>query len=164
MSATDWQCVAGRQAGGGRRGETRGGGQARGHLTGARRAVKIRSTMEFKRLFTQREAESALPLVRRIVADILETAHKIRQLEENDDERPGLEAELEENLHELEAMGCYFKDWNFSIGLVDFPAMIDGETVFLCWRSDEKELAWYHRIEDGFQGRKPLPGMSTSNN
>jgi hypothetical protein len=120
--------------------------------------------MEFKRLFTQREAESALPLVRRIVADILETAHKIRQLEENDDERPGLEAELVENLHELEAMGCYFKDWNFSIGLVDFPAMIDGETVFLCWRSDEKELAWYHRIEDGFQGRKPLPKMSTSSN
>ena len=100
--------------------------------------MKIRSTMEFKRLFTQREAESALPLVRRIVADILETADKIRQLEENDDERPSLEAELEENLHELEAMGCYFKDWNFSIGLVDFPAMIDGETVFLCWRSDEK--------------------------
>jgi len=134
------------------------------HLTGIRRAVKICTTMEFKRLFTQREAESSLPLVKQIVADVLETAHKIRELDESDAERPRLEAELEENLHELESMGCYFKDWNFSIGLVDFPATIDGETVFLCWRSDESELAWYHRIEDGFQGRKPLPKTSNSNN
>lgn len=130
------------------------------HLTGSLRAERIRGTMEFKRLFTQREAESALPLVKQIVADVLERASRIRQLEENDGERRGLEAELEENLRELEAMGCYFKDWDFSVGLVDFPAMIDGETVFLCWRSDEKELAWYHRIEDGFQGRKPLPKAS----
>ena len=116
--------------------------------------------MEFKRLFTQREAESALPLVRQIVDDVLQTAQKIRQLEENDEERPGLEAELGENLRELESMGCYFKDWNFSVGLVDFPSMVDGETVFLCWRSDETELGWYHRIEDGFQGRKRLPKTS----
>ena len=81
-------------------------------MTGTRRAAKIRGTMEFKRLFTQREAESALPLVRQIVADVLETAARIRKLEENDDGRLSLEAELEENLRELEAMGCYFKDWN----------------------------------------------------
>lgn len=113
--------------------------------------------MEFKRLFTRREAESSLPLVRQIVADVLETAGRIRELEENSADRPRLETELEENLRELESMGCYFKDWNFSVGLVDFPATIDGETVFLCWRSDERELGWYHRIEEGFQGRKPLP-------
>lgn len=133
---------------------------AKKHLTGARRTEEIRSTMEFKRLFTQREAESALPLVRQIVDDVLQTAQKIRQRDENDEERPGLEAELEENLRELESMGCYFKDWNFSVGLVDFPAVVDGETVFLCWRSDETELGWYHGIEDGFQGRKPLPKTS----
>jgi len=116
--------------------------------------------MEFKRLFTQQEAESALPLVRQIVADVLETARKIRELEENDSELPRLQAELEENIQELEGMGCFFKDWNFSVGLVDFPAVIDGETVFLCWRSDENELAWYHPIEEGYQGRKPLPKAS----
>jgi hypothetical protein len=116
--------------------------------------------MEFKRLFTRREAESALPLVRQIVDDVLETARKIRELEEEDDELPGLQAQLEEHLQELEGMGCFFKDWNFSIGLVDFPAVIDGETVFLCWRSDESELAWYHPIEEGYQGRRPLPEAS----
>jgi hypothetical protein len=116
--------------------------------------------MEFKRLFTRREAESALPLVRQIVADVLETARKIRETEEDDSERSGVQANLEELLLELEEMGCFYKDWNFSVGLVDFPAEIDGETVFLCWRSDENELAWYHPIEEGYQGRRPLPGSS----
>jgi hypothetical protein len=116
--------------------------------------------MEFKRLFTQREAESALPLVRQIVADILETARRIREMDQNDDEQPVMQARLEEHLLELEEMGCSYKDWNFEIGLVDFPAVIDGETVFLCWRSDENELAWYHPIEEGYQGRRPLPRTS----
>ena len=116
--------------------------------------------MEFKRLFTRAEAESALPLARQIVADVLEAARKIRALEKEDDELPGLQAQLEENLQELEDMGCFFKDWNFSVGLVDFPAVIDGETVFLCWRSDENELGWYHPIEEGYQGRRPLAEAS----
>ncbi|HTP57603.1 MAG TPA: DUF2203 domain-containing protein [Spirochaetia bacterium] len=113
--------------------------------------------MEFKRLFTPREAESTLPLVRQIVADILDTGRRMRELQDGDAGTERLQQELAENLRELADMGCYFKDWNFSVGLVDFPAVIDGETVFLCWRSDEDGLAWYHRIQDGYQGRKPLP-------
>jgi hypothetical protein len=120
----------------------------------------MRGPMEFKRLFTREEAERTLPLVRQIVADVLETARIIRELEENEDDLPRLQADLEEHLGELEEMGCFFKDWNFSIGLVDFPAVVNGETVFLCWRSDEGELAWYHPIDEGFQGRKPLQRTS----
>jgi hypothetical protein len=116
--------------------------------------------MEFKRLFTQHEAESTLPLVKQIVADVLDTARRIRELGEDDGDLPRLQEELEENVLELESMGCFFKDWNFSVGLVDFPAEIDGETVFLCWRSDESELGWYHPIEEGYQGRRPLPKTS----
>ena len=119
------------------------------------------SAMEFKRLFTRLEAESALPLVRQIVTDVLQTAGRIRELDKDDGELASLQAELDENLQELEAMGCFFKDWNFSIGLVDFPAVIDGETVFLCWRSDEHDLAWYHGVEEGYQGRRPLPGRTS---
>ena len=62
-------------------------------------------SMEFKRLFTQREAESTLPLVRQIVADILETARRIRELGEDDGDLPRLQAELEEHLRELEEHG-----------------------------------------------------------
>jgi len=41
-------------------------------------------------------------------------------------------------------------------GLVDFPALHRGETVLLCWRLGEDEIGWWHRIEDGFAGRRPL--------
>jgi len=123
----------------------------------------MREAMEFKKLFTRQEAESALPLVRQIVADVLATAGKIRALEETDEDRPGLQSELEEHLGELEGIGCFFKDWNFTTGLVDFPSVMDGRTVFLCWRSDEDDLAWYHSTEEGFAGRKPLAKSSVGN-
>ena len=113
--------------------------------------------MEFKRLFTRQEAERALPLVSRIVADILKTAGHIRELGESDARLGHYEAELQDCLAELEGIGCYYKDWSYSVGLVDFPAVIDGEQAFLCWRSDETGLAWYHGIEEGYRGRRPLP-------
>ncbi len=116
--------------------------------------------MDLKRIFTREEAERALPLVRQIVADILETARKIHACEEGDRPLPRLQEELQEHLLELEEMGCFYKDWSFSVGLVDFPSIIDGETVFLCWRSDESELAWFHRIEEGYRGRMPLARRS----
>ena len=58
---------------------------------------------------------------------------------------------------ELEQVGCFYKDWNFTLGLVDFPAIIAGKEVLLCWRSDEPEVRFYHTQEDGYTGRRPIP-------
>ncbi|HEV8088095.1 MAG TPA: DUF2203 domain-containing protein [Actinomycetota bacterium] len=41
-------------------------------------------------------------------------------------------------------------------GLIDFPAERDGEQVFLCWRLGEGDVAYYHGVNSGFSGRKPL--------
>ncbi len=41
-------------------------------------------------------------------------------------------------------------------GLIDFPAMVDGEEVYLCWQFDEDGIAWWHDLESGFGGRQPL--------
>jgi hypothetical protein len=41
-------------------------------------------------------------------------------------------------------------------GLVDFPAQIDGAEAFLCWRLGEDEIGYWHGIDEGFPGRKPL--------
>lgn len=41
-------------------------------------------------------------------------------------------------------------------GLVDFPAVIDGREVLLCWKEGESEVAFWHTPEEGFPGRKPL--------
>jgi hypothetical protein len=56
-----------------------------------------------------------------------------------------------EDLHEL---GVLVKD--LDSGLVDFPAERGGEPVLLCWQLGEDEVAWWHRPDDGFAGRRPL--------
>ena len=115
---------------------------------------------DFPRLFTVTEAQRTLPLVRAIVQDVLDLGAQARAVLSGQADEPAideLQDQLREHLAELAAIGCYYKDWNFQIGLVDFPALIDGEVVFLCWRSDEPELRYYHRIEDGYAGRRPLP-------
>ena len=64
--------------------------------------------------------------------------------------------ELDGIVAEIEASGAHLKD--VQLGLVDFPAELDGEIVYLCWQFGEPEVAFWHRIEDGFAGRRPLPG------
>lgn len=119
--------------------------------------------MMFSKVFTPSEANQRLPLVRRIVTDILRKGTQLLALVEKHQKEPlpkeyyKIKSEVEELMSELESLGCYFKDWNFQIGLVDFPAIIDGEEVLLCWRSDEEEIRWYHGVDDGYAGRRLIP-------
>ena len=57
-------------------------------------------------------------------------------------------------VNEIQARGVLVKD--LDTGLVDFPAVREGEEVLLCWQLGEDEVAWWHRPEDGFAGRRPL--------
>ena len=120
--------------------------------------------MKTAQLFTPQEANRTLPLVKNIVNDILKTGRQIRRLAktlgaafDKDKEAQGLLSELRENLAELENIGCSYKDFNFSVGLVDFPAVIDNDEVLLCWRSDESEIRYYHSVTAGYAGRLPIP-------
>lgn len=114
--------------------------------------------------FTPSEANKTLPLVKKIVEDILNTTREMRLYAEDfngqiekDPYIKKLAEQVEGFLKELEEIGCFFKDWNFTIGLVDFPAIIDGKEVLLCWRSDEEAIEYYHDFEAGFAGRKRIP-------
>ena len=120
--------------------------------------------------FTPAEARRTLPLVRKIVKDILDTSREMRLIAdeignrvENDPRIQKLADNIEGFMLELEEIGCFFKDWNFSIGLVDFPAVIDGKEVFLCWRSNEDDILYYHGVDAGFAGRKPIPREELNN-
>jgi hypothetical protein len=55
----------------------------------------------------------------------------------------------------LNHLGVLVKD--LDRGLVDFPALRAGEEVLLCWQVGEDEVAYWHGLEEGFAGRKPLP-------
>ncbi|MFB3057688.1 MAG: DUF2203 domain-containing protein [Ignavibacteriaceae bacterium] len=114
--------------------------------------------------FTPIEARRTLPLVKKIVRDILDTSKEMQLIAEEiginaegDDRIKKLASDVDEFMTELEEIGCYFKDWNFRIGLVDFPGLIDGREVFFCWKSDEEDIEFYHELEEGFTGRKPIP-------
>ena len=108
------------------------------------------------KFFTVGAATKTLPLVKKIVEEILQHAKAIRN-SDGGEEAVRLEDEIKGLLLELEQLGCSFKDWNFEIGLVDFPAIINGQNVLLCWRSDEKNIRWYHGHDEGFTGRKLIP-------
>lgn len=114
--------------------------------------------------FTPAEARKTLPLVKNIVRDILDTTREMRLVAEEinggieDDMRiKKLASDVNGFLEELEEIGCFYKDTKFQIGLVDFPAMIDGIEVYLCWRSDESDVLYYHEIDAGYSGRKLIP-------
>jgi hypothetical protein len=55
---------------------------------------------------------------------------------------------------QLEALDIVLRDPRR--GLVDFPAIRDGDEVYLCWQRDEQRVAWWHEPEAGFAGRQPL--------
>jgi hypothetical protein len=116
-----------------------------------------------EKFFTPKEANQLLPNVKKIIEEILSKANEARSLMTMPDplnERQAqlieLDGRIKALMGQLEDMGCYYKDWNFEIGLVDFPAIIHGQQALLCWRSDEGEVAWFHGYEDGYAGRRPV--------
>jgi hypothetical protein len=69
-------------------------------------------------------------------------------------EREKALGEARDTLAEIDEIGVQVKD--LEQGLLDFPCVMEGKTVLLCWRLGEKEIGFWHTIEDGFAGRKPL--------
>jgi hypothetical protein len=129
------------------------------------------------RTYDAEEANAALPRVREIVQRIVDTVARIPELEDEARiarygaardpsgvaaaQRERLEMALEHAqaglvaaIGELEEMGVQLKD--AQSGLIDFLSYRDGELVELCWKLGEPAVAHWHRIGEGFPGRKPL--------
>jgi hypothetical protein len=128
--------------------------------------------------FTPEEANAALagvrPLVERMVAHRQAHAAALERQEQLEGHIRGnggdippatladVAAEVEREARELARLvdeiaehGAEVKD--LDEGLIDFPALRQGETVLLCWKLGEDEIRYWHRVEDGFAGRRPLP-------
>ena len=69
-------------------------------------------------------------------------------------ERNRLEDLVREAVERIHETGCLVKD--LDSGLLDFPARINDEDVYLCWRLGEDRIRFYHRQDEGFSRRKPL--------
>lgn len=128
----------------------------------------------YSRLFTVNEANELLPELRRLVEQILENIRRLKSVSEAvirrerlDPDAPDLMEQLRQDVEiakligqvqgwveEINSYGCVCK--GVEQGLIDFPCMLGSEVVFLCWQLGEPTVAFWHRIEDGFAGRKPL--------
>jgi hypothetical protein len=127
------------------------------------------------KLFTLSEAERTLPLVRRIVADLMAEYPRWRaavgrfelltggaradwgetgELVAARDAVTAAADRINGYLKELETIGCVFK--GFDAGLVDFYSLREDHPVFLCWRMGEDRIAHWHELDAGFGGRQPI--------
>ena len=124
-----------------------------------------------QKLFELDEARRTLPLVSRIVRDIVEKTESMKEvylairegaegdasierLEELQDLLHDIADERAEFVEELTALGIELKDPN--IGLVDFPARLDDRVVYLCWKLGEETIDHWHELTSGFSGREPV--------
>lgn len=130
------------------------------------------------RTFTVDEAQSLLPVLEtllrraqdqgRTCAEIEVELDQLRQLislhggmnvdvaraARRRGERDKALQETKDALAEIQAIGVQIKD--LEKGLLDFPCLLEGKTVLLCWKQGEAEIGFWHSAEDGFAGRKPL--------
>lgn len=69
-------------------------------------------------------------------------------------EHQSLAEVMKTNLEKILSTGCLIKD--LDIGLLDFPAILNNEEVYLCWKLGEDRIRYYHRQDEGYAGRKPI--------
>jgi len=127
-----------------------------------------------RRCFTVEQADRTLPLVRRIVQDIVDgyerwqalvrdfelaTASSTAEAPDADADRLQREAQrlavdIEGFVGELEQLGVEFK--GYEDGLVDFPSEANGRPIYLCWRLGEPAVQYWHEVNAGVAGRQSL--------
>jgi hypothetical protein len=116
-------------------------------------------------LFSVEEAQALLPRVQETTAEIVAVRADLAELSAalaggersplgGVAEAKGLEARLHEMIAWFGAEGIQLKGW--APVLVDFPAILAGRDVLLCWLEGEPALGWYHPVELGFPGRRRL--------
>lgn len=134
--------------------------------------------MAKQKTFTFEEATTLLPVLRallkramegkRLIEDVekelQDVKHKILlsggllidipEMARRQAERDKALQDIKDALAEIDAIGVQVKD--LDIGLLDFPCVVDDEIVLLCWKYGEEKIAFWHGLEEGFRGRKPI--------
>jgi hypothetical protein len=128
------------------------------------------------KLFTREEAEALLPKIEPLLQEIQQLGREIAEHESHlqvdqtklmsNGHKPPADTEtlqnevrilnrrIRANVDAILAMGVIVKD--LAEGLIDFPSLLHGREVYLCWRLGEDGIHWWHEIEGGFAGRQPL--------
>jgi hypothetical protein len=131
-----------------------------------------------RRYFTRDEAERVLPQVEETVRELVaikaafdEMEHELRAEAERislsggafvdapkiasaRERRQAHAARMQDAVEAVHRHGCLLKD--LDLGLLDFPTLLRGEEVYLCWKLGETRIEFWHGVDEGFRGRKPI--------
>jgi len=134
--------------------------------------------MSKKNTFTPDEPTSLLPVLKTLLARAIEGKQVIEESEKEFQDlnhrillSGGLRLDIatvarrraerdkaiqgtKDALAEIDAIGVQVKD--LDIGLLDFPCVVDGQIVLLCWKLGEDKIEYWHGLEEGFRGRKRI--------
>jgi hypothetical protein len=131
-----------------------------------------------EKTFTLEEAQSLLPVLESLLrsaiegkkqaeaidAEFQEVAHrvflnggtflKIVPLAKRRADRDKAVQTVKDAITEIASIGVQVKD--LDMGLLDFPCVVDGQIILLCWKLGEKAIEFWHGLEEGYAGRKPI--------
>jgi hypothetical protein len=131
-----------------------------------------------ERTFTLDEAQSLLPVLESLLKKAIEGKQRLQEIAEESQElatrillsggflvdmtaaKARKEREqrtlqgVKDAVSEIISIGVQVKD--LDIGLLDFPCLVDGETILLCWKLGEEKIGYWHNLTEGFKGRKPI--------
>ena len=134
--------------------------------------------MAKQKTFTLEQAQVLLPVLKSLLKKAMEAKQLIQQVEKEFQElghrillSGGLLVnvpvvarrraehdkalqEIKDTIAEIDAIGVQVKD--LDIGLLDFPCVVEDEIVLLCWKYGEDKIEYWHGLEEGFKGRKPI--------
>lgn len=139
-----------------------------------------------EKTFTLDEAQSLLPVLESLLksaiegkklaeaidAEFQEIAHhvflnggtflKIVPLAKRRAERDKAVQTVKDAITEIASIGVQVKD--LDMGLLDFPCVVQGEMILLCWKLGEKAITYWHGLEEGYAGRKPIDDRISKSN
>jgi len=112
----------------------------------------LRSAISLKTDYSQAEAEVRGFMQRvTMMGGMTVDREQVRAVRER---RDTTVRRLKSALEDVQEVGCVVKD--LDIGLVDFPTLFRGVEVYLCWKLGEPRIGYWHGVEEGFRGRKPI--------
>jgi len=127
------------------------------------------------RRFTVDEANALIPRLEMLMERLQRTALVVRRAVSEAESEPAVRttvdvlrvrpdlgpyvSEIERGIAEIEKLGCEFK--GIDLGLVDFPAEVEGRPALLCWQYGEKSIGFWHAPDEGFAGRRALASGTT---
>ncbi len=138
------------------------------------------------RTFTLDEAQMLLPVLESLLKRAMSGREKLAEIEEETnllatrilltggmlvditkaharkEEKERQVQKVKDALAEIDSIGVQVKD--LDMGLLDFPCVVDGETILLCWKLGEEKIGFWHDLTEGYKGRKPIDSRITGKN